>query len=134
MAVWTEIMGRYDGEETSWTALVGAGYTSPYTPKANCRLRKLSIVQAAGAATTLIDAVVFRLTHAGFRPVNSLEVGYYGGGVQTNANHKMNQGIAAEWEVDQQLQAGVPVVIEAKNISAQTAVTVDVLLIGTFEG
>jgi len=134
MAVWTEIMGRYDGEDTSWTALVGAGYTSPFTPKANGRLRKLSIVQAAGAATSLIDAVVFKLTCAKFKPINSLEIGYYGGGVQTNANHKMNQGIAAEWEVDQEVIAGVPITIEAKNISAQTAVTVDVLLIGTFEG
>lgn len=128
MKVW-RCLGQYDAETTSYSALAVSGFASPFTPDFNGRLKGLRTMMNRSAATSLVNHVEFRLSCASFNP-NTIEVGLGGGGLQTAP---AIQPKADDWEVDQPIVAGVPITIEARNVTADTPVTVSALIYGLFE-
>lgn len=132
MVVWTRLLGEYDAVSDTFSALAGGAGASPYTPDKTGTLKKLTCIVNRDAATSLIDHVEFRLTSTTFDP-NTIEVGAQGAGLQTALVPQAGMAATNEWEVDQAVQAGVPITIEARNVGADTQVTVSVLIYGTFE-
>jgi len=122
------VLGEYDAETTTYSELAGGAGISPYTPKESGRLVGLRVEVGGDAATTLTELVQFKLTCATFKP-NSIEVVGAGGGLRTAP---FIQPAPRDFAVDQPVQAGVPIVIEARNVTADTPVTNSVLLIGCF--
>ena len=128
MKLW-RLLGRYDAESTTYTECAGAGGVSPYTPDFNGRLKGLRGICGGGAATALINHVQFRLSCTTFNP-NVIEAAVQGAGLQTVPSVG---AFPIDWEVDQAVQAGVPITVEARNMTADTPVGVDVQLYGLFE-
>lgn len=126
MRYW-RMMGEYNAETKTYSALAGT-VTSPYTPDKTGKLVGLRAIESGDAATSLIQHVQFRLTCTMFNP-NSIEVGLMGSGLQT-APSKHNY---MDWTVDQPVQAGVPITIEGRNLTADTPVGVLVHIYGLFE-
>lgn len=122
------LMGEYDAESTTYSALAGTP-ASPFTPDFNGRLLGLRTIPSGAAATSLMRHQQFRLTSNNFRP-NTIEVGVQGSGLET-APLVPNNPI--DWQVDQPVVAGVPIAIEGRNISAATPVTVESFIYGLFE-
>ena len=122
------LLGQYDAETTSYSACAAVP-ASPYTPDKSGRLKALRAIVNRSAAASLINHVQFKLTCTTFNP-NSIECGAQGSGLQTVP---ALQPESLDWAVDQQVQAGVPVTIEGRNVTADTPVTVSVLLYGLFE-
>jgi hypothetical protein len=89
----------------------------------------LRTVVNRSAATSLINHIQWKLTCAAWRP-NVLEVGAQGAGIQT-------AGVAEtgpmDWAVQQPVLAGTPITIEARNVTADTPVTVSALIYGCFD-
>src|SRR3972149_6602739 len=128
MKTW-RLLGQYDAESTTHSALAVSGMASPYTPDFNGRMIGLRTIVNRSAATSLINHVEFRLTCTTFRP-NVIEVGGQGSGLQTAP---AMQAVHEDWEVDQPVQAGVPITIEGRNVTADTPVTVSALIYALFE-
>lgn len=122
-------LGQYDAETTTYSALEVAGFTSPYVPDEDARLTGLRVIQNRSAATSLINHIEFRLSCTQFKP-NSIEVGGQGNGIQTAP---IPQAEHLDWDIDQPVKAGVPVTIEARNVTADTPVSVSAMLYGRFE-
>lgn len=129
MGKYWRLLGQYDAETTTYSALAAAGMTSPYTPDEDAKLIGLRAVANRSAATSLINHVQFRLTCTTFKP-NAIECGVQGGGLQTAP---ALQPEAVDWSVDQPVKSGVPVTIEGRNVTADTPVTVSVMLYGCFQ-
>lgn len=129
MGKYAKLMGRYDAETTTYSACAGSGAASPYTPDEDGRLVGLRVITNAGAATNLVNGVQFKLTCTTFKP-NSIEVHFCGGGLLTAPAFIPNP---VDWPTDQAVRAGVPITIEARNMTADTPVGVDVALYGIFE-
>lgn len=127
MAKCWRLMGQYNAVTTTFSGLAGTP-ASPYTPDFDGRLVGLRVITSRNAATSLIDFVQFRLTCNTFKP-NVLEIGVDGGGLQTAPVLK---GLPTDYEVDQEIRAGVPITIEGRNITSGTPVTTSVFLIGMF--
>lgn len=128
MKAW-RLLGEYDSTTDTYTALAGGGGSSPYTPDFNGRLIGLRTVSNRDAATTLQDHVNFKLTCTKFLP-NVIECGNQGSGLQTAP---ALQPAPEDWVVDQNVQAGIPITIEGRNIGADTQVTPSVLIYGLFD-
>lgn len=126
--VW-RCLGQYDAETTTFSALAVTGFTSPYTPDFNGRLVGLRTVVNRSAASSLVNHVEYRLTCSKWNP-NTIEVGAQGNGLQTAP---APQAESLDWQVDQPVIAGVPITIEARNVTADTPVTVSSLIYGLFE-
>lgn len=128
MKTW-RLLGQYDAESTTFTAFAVTGMASPYTPDFSGRLVGLRAIINRSAATSLTNHVEFRLTCTTFNP-NEINVGVQGSGLQTapaiQAEH-------LDWQIDQKVQAGVPITLEGRNITADTPVTVSALLYAMFE-
>ena len=131
MRYW-KLLGQYDGETTAYTELAVSGMASPYSPVESARLKGLRAIVNRSAAASLINHVGFKLTCATFTP-NSIEVGVQGSGLQTAPVGVGGVSATNDWDVDQPVQAGVPITIEARNITADTPVTVSALLYGLFD-
>jgi len=131
MRYW-KLLGQYDSETTAYTELAVSGMASPYSPVESARLKGLRAIINRSAATSLINHVGFKLTCATFTP-NSIEVGAQGSGLQTAPAGVGGVSAQHDWEVDQPVQAGVPITLEARNITADTPVTVSALLYGLFD-
>ena len=125
------LMAQYDAETTTYSACAGTP-TSPYTPDKTGRLRGLRTIVNRSASTSLINHVQFRLTSTTFNP-NSIECGAQGTGLQTAPALQGGASSEMDWACDQMVQAGVPITIEARNVTADVPVTVSVLLYGYFE-
>jgi len=124
LVVWWDQLGVSVVTGTTYTAITG----SPYTPQANGRIRKLVIVFASDAATSLIERTDFRLKCKTFGGVDCIISGCDTGLRTAPATqHKI-----VEFDVDLPVQAGVPITIEAKN--NVTAVTPNIALLGMFMG
>jgi hypothetical protein len=128
MGEYWRLLADYNAESTTYTACAGTAQTSPYTPDENGTLVGLRVIAVADAATTLTEGVQFRLTCTKFKP-NSIEAVGYGSGLATVPNLKTQP---VDYSVNQPVQAGVPIKIEARNITADTPVGVRVLLVGKF--
>lgn len=124
-----QVMAEYDAETTTYSACAGGAGSSPYTPGATGRLLGLRVEVGGDAATTLTELVQFRLTCTTFKP-NSIECVGAGGGLRTAP---FPQPAPRDHVVDQPVQAGVPITIEARNVTADTPVTNSVVLLGLFE-
>lgn len=127
MRIW-RLMAQYDAETTTFSAAAGTP-ASPFTPDFNGRLVGLRTVPSGAAATSLMRHIQFRLTCANWRP-NTIEVGAQGSGLET-APLQPNSPI--DWSVDQAVQAGVPITIEGRNLTAATPITVEAFIYGCFE-
>lgn len=127
MGYW-RLLGQYDAETTTYSACAGTP-ASPYTPDKSGRLKALRTIVNRSAAASLINHVQFKLTCTTFIP-NSIECGAQGSGLQTAP---ALQSEALDWAINQPVQAGVPITIEGRNVTADTPVTVSVLLYGYFE-
>lgn len=129
MRVW-RLLAEYDAETTTFSAAAGSAQSSPYTPDFSGRLVALRSIIGGGAATSLVQHIIFRLTCTKFTP-NVLEVAAQGHGLQTATG---TPGETLDWPVDQQVQSGVPITIEGRNeAGAETPVTVEAFLYGLFE-
>jgi hypothetical protein len=128
MKAW-RCLGQYDSETTSYTALAVAGFTSPYAPDFDGRLLGVRAVMNRSAATSLINHVEFKLTCTTFKP-NAIEIGCQGNGLQTAP---VQQPDGQDWQLDQPVKAGIPITIEGRNVTADTPVTVSIMLYGLFE-
>lgn len=126
-----KLLGLYDAESTTYTAVAGTKAPSPYTPTSDARLVGLRVVIGRAAATSLINSVQFRLSCSKFSPENQIECGGVGTGLQTAPAFQTEP---TDWPVDQEVKAGTPIVIEARNNTADTPVTVEAELWGCFEG
>jgi len=126
MKMWRMIT-QYDAETTAYTACAGTP-ASPYTPDFNGVLVGLRTIVNRSAATSLINHVQFKLTCNTFKP-NSIEIGAQGSGLQTAP---AEQPPPMEWPIEQPVQAGVPITIEGRCVTADTPVTVSVLVYGLF--
>ena len=130
MRTW-RLLAEYDAETTTFSAAAGSAQASPYTPDFSGRLVALRTIIGGGAATSLVQHIIFRLTCTLFRP-NVVHVGAQGSGLQTAPAVKT--GEILDWPVDQPVQAGVPITVEAMNeAGAETPVTVEAFLYGLFE-
>lgn len=126
-----KLMGQYDAETTTYSECA-ATPTSPYTPDKSGRLKGLRTVVNRSAAASLINHIQWKLTCTTFSP-NSIECGAQGTGLQT-APALMGGVVASmDWAIDQAVMAGVPITIEARNVTADTPVTVSALIYGYFE-
>lgn len=129
MPVGSVLLGEYDSETTAFTALAGGGGASPYSPTVNGTITELRVVIGMGAATCLINHVEFRLKCSTFQGLDT-EVGATGQGLAT-APAFMTAG--QKYDVSLPIQAGVPITIEARNITADTPVGVQVFLYATIK-
>ena len=124
------LIGHYNAVTTVFSECAGAMQTSPYTPDVNAKLIGLRGIVGGGAATSLVQHVQFRLTCTTFNP-NTIHAAAQGGGIQTAPAF---MGMALDWEVSQDVRAGVPITIEGRNeAGAETPVTDEVQLYGLFE-
>ncbi len=129
MGRYWKLLGEYDAESTTYTEFAGGAGASPYTPKENAKLIGLRTLVAADAATTLTEGLAFRLTCDTFKP-NAIECGAAAAGIRTAPAFPI---APTDFEVDQPVQAGVPVVLEGKNVTADTPVGVSATLWGLFQ-
>jgi hypothetical protein len=127
MKIW-RLMGEYDAETTTYSACAGTP-ASPFTPDFSGRLIGLRTIASGSAVTSLTRHIEFRLTCAKWQP-NTIEVGVQGSGLETAP---LNPSFHKDWEVDQEVVAGVPITIEARNITAATPITVESFIYGLFE-
>jgi len=130
MGKYWRLLGDYNAETTTYSACAGASQTSPYTPDKTATLVGLRPIVVADAATTLTEGVQFKLTCTTFDP-NSIEVMAFGSGLDTVPALRV---APVDYSVNQPVKAGVPITVEARNITADTPVGVRVLLMGCFEG
>jgi hypothetical protein len=128
MGKFWRLLAEYDAETTTYTACVGPKGSSPYTPDVSGKLIGLRAIANRSAVTSLINHVQFRLSCTTFNP-NSIECGCQGTGIQTAPAF---QQAVFDFEVDQPVQAGVPITIEARNNTVDTPVTVSAMLYGMF--
>jgi len=127
MRYW-RLMAEYNAETKTYSEAAGTK-ASPYVPDKSGKLVGLRTIVSGDAATSLIQAVQFKLTSTSFVP-NSIEVGAQGNGLQT-APYSSSKVI--DWQVAQTVQVGVGITIEARNLTADTPVGVLVHLYGLFE-
>lgn len=124
------LLGEYNAETTTFSAFAGGAGASPYTPSESARLTGLRVFVNRAAATTLVNGIVIRMTSNTFKP-NMIEAGVVGGGLQTAPIAAVPY---ADFDVNQEVQAGVPITLEAKNVSeTDTPVAVSILVFGRFE-
>jgi len=126
MAVWTEYLGIYDAETKTFSALAA----SPYSPTKSGRIKELIVVIGSAAVTTLVEHVQFKLTCTTFDP-NTIYAYASGAGLRTAPAFPI---LPVSIPVDQKITAGVPITIEARNLTADTPVTVEVYLYMVCEG
>lgn len=130
MRVW-RLLGHYNATTTTFSACAGALQTSPFTPDFNGTLINLRTINFGGAATTLTQHVLFRLTCTTFSP-NELQVGAQGAGLQTAP--AVSMGPVLDWAISQPVRSGVPIKVEGLNeAGAETPVTPEVGIYGLFE-
>lgn len=130
MSKYWRLLGEYNAESKTYSACAGGSQTSPYTPDEDAKLIGLRVICSADAATTLIESVQFKLTCTKFKP-NSIEVMGRGNGLLTVPTNE--RGPIIDYVVEQDVKAGVPITVEARNLTADTPVGVLVHLMGCFE-
>lgn len=128
MRIW-RILADYNAESTTFSAAAGT-VASPFSPDFDGKLVGLRTISNRDAAGTLTNHVEWRLTCTAFGRTNTIEVGSQGTGLQTAPAVGPSY---MDWAVDALVRAGTPITIEARNITADTPVTVREELYGCFE-
>jgi len=135
MARYWDLMGEYDAETKTFTTFAGTGageLSGTYTPAAPGKLKGLRVTPNRSSAASLINAVAFKLTCPLFTP-NAIMCGGVGTGIQTAPALQGGDTARMDWEVDQPVAPGNPITMQGANITADTPITVSVLLWGLFE-
>lgn len=127
MKFW-RLIGHYNGESQTYEALAGSLQTSPYNPDVDGRLIGIRVIPSAEAATSLIEAIQFRLTCTIWKP-NTIHVCAIGNGLRTVPATPQQP---LDFEVDQPVSVGNGITIEGRH-NVATAVTCNVLIMGLFE-
>lgn len=132
MARYWRLLAEYDAETTSYSAAAGAAQTSPFSPPEKARLVGLRSVINRSAASSLINHIQWKVSCTSFTP-NEIHAGGQGSGLQTAP--ALQSGITAtnDWDINQAVEPGVPITVEARNVTADTPVTVSALLYGLFD-
>jgi len=129
MGKYWRLLAEYDAETTTYSECAGGAKASPYSPPEKAKLIGLRAISNRDAATSLTNHVQWKLTSSSFRPA-IIEVGSQGSGLQT-APAEQSQSL--DWEVDQEVLPSVDIEISARNVTADTPVTVSELLYGLFQ-
>lgn len=132
MAGYWKLLGEYDSETTVYTECAGGAQTSPFSPVTSGRLRALRCVINRSAASSLINHIQWKISCATFTP-NAIECGGQGSGLQTAPALQSGSASQMDWQVDQPIVVGNNITVEARNVTADTPVTVSALLYGYFE-
>ena len=122
------LIGEMVETATTYGPVAGAAAPSPYTPDISATLVGIRLVTSRQTASSLTNAYQIRLNCTTFQP-NVIHVGASGCGLQTAPATNVNE---LDYEVNQPVQAGVPITIEGRNTYAN-AVTPDNLIFGLFE-
>ena len=130
MGKYWKLLGEFDGETTTYAAVLGtiSGAKSPYAPSEDARLVGLRVQQSMVAVTSVQTHTQWKLTCSTFKP-NSIEVYGQGPGLMT-APASVPPFI--DFVVDQPVKAGVPITIEARVAGAYAGVTNECFLWGCF--
>jgi hypothetical protein len=121
-------LGQSTTAATTFTTLGGTP-SSPFTPDFNGTLKGIRLISTRNTASSLIDFTEVRITCANFSP-NTITVGIPGTGLQT-APAQLGEHV--DFEVDQPVIAGVPIVLESRNTSTSTPVTPSIFVFGLFD-
>jgi hypothetical protein len=122
------LLGEMVETGTAYAPVAGAAAPSPYTPDVNANLVGLRLIAGRQTASSLVNDVQVQLVCTTFKP-NTIHVCGVGTGLQTAP---ATESIPYDFEVNQPVTAGVPIVIQGRNTYAN-AVTPDVLIMGLFE-
>lgn len=117
-----ELIGQYNSETTADTPLAGTP-ASPWNPGENARLLAIRTVVCDEAATSLVNVGVITLTSKIWG--HTLEVPFIGTGLRTVP--AMVQP-PIDSPIDMRVQAGVPVVLKGRHLTADTPITCNVLV------
>jgi len=130
MGKWWEVLGEYDAETTTYSAFAGGAGSSPFTPSRSARLIGLRTIVGDDAATSLVNHGQIKLTSSSFKP-ETIEILFQGTGLRT-VPAMMQMPI--DHVVDQEVKAGVKIVLEGRHLTADTPITCSVIVMGLFEG
>lgn len=136
MGKYWDCLAEYDSESTSWSTPSGVGgstTTGLYSPLLSGKLVGLRVIVNRDAASSLTNHVQFKLSCPTFSP-NAMIIGGQGSGLQTAPALMSGDVSKIDYEVDQNVQTGSPIKIEARDVTADTPVTNSVLLYGCFTG
>jgi len=128
MGKFWKVLAQYDAETKTYTEAAGTP-ASPFTPDFNGKLIALRVIIGGAAATTLTELIQFKLTSTTFVP-NAIEVVGIGNGLRTAP--AMNQP-PTDFIVDQAVKASIKITVEGRNVTADTPVTVEAIVMGLFQ-
>ena len=114
------------------TGFIGADGTpgSPYTPLVDGRLIQVKVAIAGDAVTSLIEAVLVRLTSPSFGTL-PVHVVVSGNNLRTAPTTNIPVGVQ---NVDLPVNTGSRIVVEILHVTGATPVTPQIVVIGVFEG
>jgi hypothetical protein len=128
MAKFWRLIGEMVETGTAYAPVMGAAAASPYTPDVDARIIGIRTICSRQTASSLTNAQQIRLTSTTFTPANTVHVCANGSGLQTAPAQETPP---LDFELDLQVKAGVPIVIEGRNTYAN-AVTPDTLIMAEF--
>lgn len=128
MGKFWKVLAQYIVETKTYTEAAGTP-SSPFTPDFHGRLIALRVIIGGAAATTLTELIQFKLTSTTFTP-NAIEVVGIGNGLRTAP--AMNQP-PVDFIVDQAVKASIKIVVEGRNLTADTPVGVEAIVMGLFQ-
>lgn len=123
--IYSDIIGTYDGEDTTFTEITG----SPYSPKVSGRLVQVKAYWSQTAATSVMAALTFKLTSSKWGV--PLHVTIQGSGIATAPAVPPIPGVQ---NCDLPVETGVQLTVEARHEAGITPITSNGTLIGVFEG
>jgi len=123
--IYSDEIATYIGADKTLVAMTG----SPYSPKANGRLIQLKLAVYGSSVAALIEGIEAVATC----PLWGVPVAVVtaGAGLRTAPAFPIPTGIT---NCDLAVQVGNQITVQIKNITADTPVTVEAVLIGVFEG
>lgn len=123
--IYSDEIATYIGADVTYVAMTG----SPYSPLISGRLIQLKLLVYGSAVTALIEGVVAKCESPKWGV--PITVGTAGGGLRTAPAIPLPAGIQ---NCDVPVATGTKITAEIKNVTADTPVTVEAVLIGVFEG
>jgi hypothetical protein len=123
--IFSDHIATYIGAAKTYTAMTG----SPYSPQVNGRLVQLKLHLYGSAVTALIEGMEVKVSC----PLWGIDtvIMAQGAGIRTAPAFPIATAVQ---NVDLQIRVGSQITCEARNVTADTPVTVECTLIGVFEG
>lgn len=132
MGKYALVMGQYIAEDKTFGACSATNFAVPFMPPEDATLIGIRTVSSADAATTLQEFVEVKLTSTSFKP-NAIAAMSQGSGLLTVPSARGGMVAVMDTPCEQPVKAGTPVTIECRNLTADTPVGVNVLVIGIFQ-